>query len=120
MIFFFSLFFRPRGRLDRYFSFSRTQRAATVAAPLLETLRLPVNNTGHSSDETVELSDSDSSSSSELGTTAAAQEEAPAADGLRGLCCLGFNVMQKVAGISQTTFPNLTMAASRRQFFFRI
>ncbi|XP_025055540.1 E3 ubiquitin-protein ligase RFWD3 isoform X3 [Alligator sinensis] len=74
---------RPRGRLDRYFSFSRTQRAATVAAPLLETLRLPVNNTGHSSDETVELSDSDSSSSSELGTTAAAQEEAPAADGLR-------------------------------------
>ncbi|KAG6923404.1 ring finger and WD repeat domain 3 [Chelydra serpentina] len=72
---------RPRAPLDSYFMVSRTQ-GSTAAFPPLETLHLPVGNSGHSSDETLELSDSDSSSSTEVEDVAVPQEEAPIAASL--------------------------------------
>ncbi|XP_050778339.1 E3 ubiquitin-protein ligase RFWD3 isoform X2 [Gopherus flavomarginatus] len=73
---------RSRTPLDSYFTVSRTQGTTTAAFPPLETLHLPVGNSGHSSDETLELSDSDSSSSTEEEDVAVPQEEAPIAASL--------------------------------------
>ncbi|NXT25577.1 RFWD3 ligase, partial [Syrrhaptes paradoxus] len=52
-----------RAALDSYFQLSRTQEPATV--PRLETSRITRDNQDHSSDETIEVSDSDSSTSEE-------------------------------------------------------
>ncbi|XP_075796791.1 E3 ubiquitin-protein ligase RFWD3 isoform X1 [Pelodiscus sinensis] len=73
---------RPRVQLDSYFRVSRTQGPTAAAVPPLETLHLPVGNSGHSSDETLELSSSDSSSSTEEEDAVVAQEEVPRADSL--------------------------------------
>ncbi|XP_030437378.1 E3 ubiquitin-protein ligase RFWD3 isoform X2 [Gopherus evgoodei] len=73
---------RSRTPLDSYFTVSRTQGSTTAAFPPLETLHLPAGNSGHSSDETLELSDSDSSSSTEEEDVAVPQEEAPIAASL--------------------------------------
>ncbi|XP_074929919.1 E3 ubiquitin-protein ligase RFWD3 isoform X2 [Chelonoidis abingdonii] len=73
---------RSRTPLDSYFTVSRTQGSTTAAFPPLETLHLPIRNSGHSSDETLELSDSDSSSSTEEEDVAVPQEEAPIAASL--------------------------------------
>ncbi|NXK09843.1 RFWD3 ligase, partial [Herpetotheres cachinnans] len=54
-----------RAALDSYFQVSRTQEPATGRVPRLEPLRIVRDNQEHSSDETVELSDSDSSASAE-------------------------------------------------------
>ncbi|NWU64189.1 RFWD3 ligase, partial [Pterocles burchelli] len=52
-----------RAALDSYFQLSRTQEPATV--PRLEPSRIARDNQDHSSDETIEVSDSDSSTSEE-------------------------------------------------------
>ncbi|XP_074864715.1 E3 ubiquitin-protein ligase RFWD3 isoform X2 [Carettochelys insculpta] len=66
---------RPRAPLDSYFMVSRTQRPTSVAVPPLETLHLPVGNSGHSSDETLEPSNSENSSSTEEEDEVVAREE---------------------------------------------
>ncbi|XP_073163183.1 E3 ubiquitin-protein ligase RFWD3 isoform X1 [Lepidochelys kempii] len=68
---------RARAPLDSYFMVSRTQGSTTAASPPLETLHLPVGNSGHSSEETLELSNSDSSSSTEEEDVAVPREAAP-------------------------------------------
>ncbi|XP_038223664.1 E3 ubiquitin-protein ligase RFWD3 isoform X1 [Dermochelys coriacea] len=73
---------RPTAPLDSYFMVSRTQGSTAAASPSLETLHLPVGNSGHSSDETLELSNSDSSSSTEEEDVAAPQEAVPIAASL--------------------------------------
>ncbi|NXA41638.1 RFWD3 ligase, partial [Eudromia elegans] len=54
-----------RAALESYFQISRTQEPAAVSAPRLEPSHNPRDNQGHSSDETIEVSDSDSSASEE-------------------------------------------------------
>ncbi|NXI34956.1 RFWD3 ligase, partial [Galbula dea] len=54
-----------RAALDSYFQLSRTQEPAAGPAPRLEPSRVVRENQEHSSDETIEVSDSDSSTSEE-------------------------------------------------------
>ncbi|NXH22213.1 RFWD3 ligase, partial [Bucco capensis] len=54
-----------REALDSYFQLSRTQEPGAGAVPHLEPSRLVRGNQEHSSDETIEVSDSDSSTSEE-------------------------------------------------------
>ncbi|NXW24952.1 RFWD3 ligase, partial [Circaetus pectoralis] len=76
-----------RSALDSYFQLSRTQQPATRPVPRLESSHIARDNQEHSSDETIELSDSDSSTSAEEEDTVeaaapllpSAQETLPAA-----------------------------------------
>ncbi|KAM6381066.1 E3 ubiquitin-protein ligase RFWD3 isoform 1-T1 [Pluvialis apricaria] len=76
-----------RAALDSYFQLSRTQEPATGPVLRLEPSRIARDNQGHSSDETIEVSDSDSSTSAEEEEAAeaaapllpSAQETPPAA-----------------------------------------
>ncbi|NXA17669.1 RFWD3 ligase, partial [Ibidorhyncha struthersii] len=76
-----------RAALDSYFQLSRTQEPATGAVPRLEPSHIARYNLEHSSDETIEVSDSDSSTSAEEEEAAdaaplllpSAQETPPAA-----------------------------------------
>uniref|UniRef100_A0A8C0HJP8 RING-type E3 ubiquitin transferase n=1 Tax=Chelonoidis abingdonii TaxID=106734 RepID=A0A8C0HJP8_CHEAB len=95
---------RSRTPLDSYFTVSRTQGSTTAAFPPLETLHLPIRNSGHSSDETLELSDSDSSSSTEEEDVAVPQEEAPIAASLGGLCWFHVTVSSEMPEIPLTSF----------------
>lgn len=78
--------------MDSYFQLSRTQQPATRPVPRLESSHIARDNQEHSSDETIELSDSDSSTSAEEEDTVeaaapllpSAQETLPAASS--GLC----------------------------------
>ncbi|KAM6194908.1 E3 ubiquitin-protein ligase RFWD3 isoform 2-T2 [Sarcoramphus papa] len=54
-----------RAALDSYFQLSRTQEPATGPVPRLEPSHIARDNQEHSSDETIEVSDSDSSTSAE-------------------------------------------------------
>ncbi|XP_050759972.1 E3 ubiquitin-protein ligase RFWD3 [Gymnogyps californianus] len=54
-----------RAALDSYFQISRTQEPATGPVPRLEPSHIARDNQEHSSDETIEVSDSDSSTSAE-------------------------------------------------------
>ncbi|NXL12402.1 RFWD3 ligase, partial [Mesembrinibis cayennensis] len=54
-----------RAALDSYFQLSRTQEPATGPVPHLEPSHIARNSQEHSSDETIEVSDSDSSTSAE-------------------------------------------------------
>ncbi|KFQ90055.1 E3 ubiquitin-protein ligase RFWD3, partial [Phoenicopterus ruber ruber] len=54
-----------RAALDSYFQLGRTQEPATGPVPRLEPSRIARDNREHSSDETIEVSDSDSSTSAE-------------------------------------------------------
>ncbi|XP_025963179.2 E3 ubiquitin-protein ligase RFWD3 [Dromaius novaehollandiae] len=54
-----------RAALDSYFQISRTQEPAAVSVPRLEPSHIPGDNQEHSSDETIEVSDSDGSTSAE-------------------------------------------------------
>lgn len=102
---FYSLLFRPRAPLDSYFMVSRTQGSTTAASPPLETLHLPVGNSGHSSEETLELSDSDSSSSTEEEDVAVPREAAPIAASLGGLCWFHITGRSEMPEIPLTAFP---------------
>ncbi|XP_010582521.1 PREDICTED: E3 ubiquitin-protein ligase RFWD3 isoform X3 [Haliaeetus leucocephalus] len=76
-----------RSALDSYFQLSRTQQPATRPVPRLESSHIARDNQEHSSDVTIELSDSDSSTSAEEEDTVeaaapllpSAQETLPAA-----------------------------------------
>uniref|UniRef100_A0A663DUG4 RING-type E3 ubiquitin transferase n=2 Tax=Aquila chrysaetos chrysaetos TaxID=223781 RepID=A0A663DUG4_AQUCH len=76
-----------RSALHSYFQLSRTQQPATRPVPHLESSHIARDNQEHSSDETIELSDSDSSTSAEEEDTVeaaapllpSAQETLPAA-----------------------------------------
>ncbi|NXS39416.1 RFWD3 ligase, partial [Balaeniceps rex] len=54
-----------RAALDSYFQLSRTQQPATGPVPGLQPSHIVRDSQGHSSDETIEVSDSDSSASAE-------------------------------------------------------
>lgn len=91
---FISSFSGLRAALDSYFQLSRTQEPATGPVPRLEPSRIARDNQEHSSDEVIEVSDSDSSSSAEEEEEAveaaapllpSAQETPPAASS-GGLC----------------------------------
>ncbi|NXJ83261.1 RFWD3 ligase, partial [Trogon melanurus] len=66
-----------RAVLDSYFQLSRTQEPATGPVPHLEPSHLARDNQGHSSDETIEVSDSDSSASAEEEEEAGEAAEPP-------------------------------------------
>lgn len=62
---FFFCFSGLRAALDSYFQLSRTQEPATGPVPRLEPSHIARDNQEHSSDEIIEVSDSDSSTSAE-------------------------------------------------------
>lgn len=62
---FISSFSGLRAALDSYFQLSRTQEPATGPVPRLEPLHIARHSEEHSSDEIIEVSDSDSSTSAE-------------------------------------------------------
>ncbi|NXE13711.1 RFWD3 ligase, partial [Lophotis ruficrista] len=68
-----------RAALDSYFQLSRTQEPATGPVLHLEPSHIAGDNQGHSSDEVIEVSDSDSSSSAEEEEEEAVAAAAPSA-----------------------------------------
>lgn len=92
---FISRFSGLRAALESYFQLSRTQEPATGPVPRLEPSHTARDNQEHSSDEIIEVSDSDSSTSAEEEEEAVeaaapllpSAQETPAADS-GGLCCI--------------------------------
>ncbi|KFO82824.1 E3 ubiquitin-protein ligase RFWD3, partial [Cuculus canorus] len=91
-----------RAALDSYFQLSRTQEPTTGQVPHLEPSHVARGDREHSSDEIIEVSDSDSSTSEEEEGAAEAAaplsppaQEAPAAAGSGGFCpsvCLAVDI----------------------------
>ena len=81
--------------MDSYFQLSRTQEPATGPVLRLEPSHTARDNQEHSSDETIELSDSDSGDSAEEEEAVEAAApllpsapEIPPAASSEGLCCI--------------------------------